>query len=288
MDRWLRPRPVAALYGGGPATAAKLRTLRPCTRSATSLTPPWTPWSGSSEPLPAARSTHARGQAPRTVQTGPTTKSLAADRAFEHDVLAPGEHGRAVLDRAVEAVARPRNGQQAAGGLSLSVRYADRTSNTRSRTLPATTARTRQLTATPYELYDLVGLQRARVRGISLRPQDLRPAARATEQLTLEPDDYHSRAVEAVTDRARARYGPAHSGPPPSHPAAFAERDCNLSSCQYRAVPETATACGPLTRPAMSAVTTSRAGHGLSVPAFRAPQRRYRGGTRQRHPRSPG
>ncbi|MGW6858784.1 Y-family DNA polymerase [Streptomyces xanthophaeus] len=29
IDRWLWPRPVAALYGGGPATAAKLRTLRP-------------------------------------------------------------------------------------------------------------------------------------------------------------------------------------------------------------------------------------------------------------------
>ncbi|WP_405715528.1 hypothetical protein [Streptomyces xanthophaeus] len=79
---------------------------------------------------------HARGQAPRTVQTGPTTKSLAADRAFEHDVLDPGEHGRVVLDRAEEAVARPRNGQQAAGGLSLSVRYADRTSNARGRILP--------------------------------------------------------------------------------------------------------------------------------------------------------
>ncbi|MGW7176584.1 DinB/UmuC family translesion DNA polymerase [Streptomyces xanthophaeus] len=133
---------------------------------------------------------------------------MAADRAFERDVLDPGEHGRAVLDRAEEAVARPRNGQQAGGGLFLSVRYADRTSSTRSRTLAAATARTRQLTATPYELHDLLGLQRTRVHGISLRPQDLRPAARATEQLTLEPDDDHSRAVEAVTDRARARYGP--------------------------------------------------------------------------------
>ncbi|WCD90878.1 hypothetical protein KPP03845_107307 [Streptomyces xanthophaeus] len=101
----------------------------------------------------------------------------------------------------------------------LSVRYADRTSSTRSRTLPAATARTRQLTATPYELYDLVGLQRARVRGISLRPQDLRPVARDTEQLTLEPDDYHSRAVEAVTDRARPRYGPGAL-----RPAALASR----------------------------------------------------------------
>ncbi|MGW7025922.1 DinB/UmuC family translesion DNA polymerase [Streptomyces xanthophaeus] len=99
---------------------------------------------------------------------------MAADRAFEHDVIDPGQHGRAVHDRAEEAAARPparpRSGQQAAGGLFLSVRYAGRTSSTRSRTPPAATARTRQLTATPYELYDLLGLQRARVRGTSLRP----------------------------------------------------------------------------------------------------------------------
>ncbi|MFD7099501.1 DinB/UmuC family translesion DNA polymerase [Streptomyces xanthophaeus] len=232
---------------------------------------------------------HARGQAPpRTVQTGPTTKSLAADRAFERDVLDPGEHGRAVLDRAEEAAARPRNGQQAAGGLFLSVRYADRTSSTRSRTLPAATARTRQLTATPYELYDRVGLQRARLRGISLRPQHLRPAARATEQFTLEPTTTTRVPSKRSTTAPEPVTAPAHSGPPPSHPAAFAERDCNLSSCRYRAVPGTAAACGPWPWPAISAVTTSRAGHGLSVPTFRAPQRRYRGGTCQRHPRSPG
>ncbi|MFD8949788.1 hypothetical protein ACFV0B_13130 [Streptomyces xanthophaeus] len=180
-----------------------------CTRSATSPTHHGYPGPARrSRCRPRAPRTRPRTRPPRTVQTGPTAKSLAADRAFEHDVLDPGEHGRAVLDRAEEVAARPRNGQQAAGGLFLSARYADRTSSTRSRTLPATTARPRQLTATPYELHDLVGLQRARVRGISLRPQDLRPAARATEQLTLEPDDDHSRAVEAVTDRARARYGP--------------------------------------------------------------------------------
>ncbi|WP_412079125.1 hypothetical protein ACLF6K_00385 [Streptomyces xanthophaeus] len=92
--------------------------------------------------------------------------------------------------------------------MSLSVRYADRTSSTRSRTLAEATARIRQLTATAYELYDLLGLLRARVRGISLRAQDLRPVAQATEQLILDPGDDRARVVEAVADRARARYGP--------------------------------------------------------------------------------
>ncbi|WP_331761912.1 hypothetical protein [Streptomyces sp. NBC_01546] len=57
-------------------------------------------------------------------------------------------------------------------------------------------------------LYDLLALQRARVRAISLRAQDLRPSSEATQQLTLDARDDRDLAIEAVTDRARARYGP--------------------------------------------------------------------------------
>ncbi|MGW6869363.1 DinB/UmuC family translesion DNA polymerase [Streptomyces sp. NPDC054901] len=70
--------------------------------------------------------THARGQDPRTVQTRPIAKSLGAERAFEHDVLDPAEHRRALLSLAEEVAARLRDQRQAAGGLALSVRYADR------------------------------------------------------------------------------------------------------------------------------------------------------------------
>ncbi|MFF9870481.1 hypothetical protein ACF1G0_34780 [Streptomyces sp. NPDC013953] len=113
-----------------------------------------------------------------------------------------------MLDLAEEVAARLRDGQQAAGGLALSVRYADRSVSTRSRTPIEATAHTRPIATTAYELYDLLALQRARVRAISLRAHDLRPASEATQQLILEPDDDRALAIEAVTDRARARYGP--------------------------------------------------------------------------------
>ncbi|MGW6859166.1 DNA polymerase Y family protein [Streptomyces xanthophaeus] len=207
VEPWLRPRPVAALYGVGPARAVKLRAYGLHTIGDIADTPIATLARLFGTATGRALHDHAQGQDPRTVQTEPIAKSLAADRAFEHDVLDPGEHRRAVLALAEEVAGRLRDGQQAAGGLALSVRYADRTSSTRSRTLPEATARTRQLTATAYDLYDLLGLQRARVRGISLSVQDLRPAAHASEQLTLDPADDRARAVEAVADRARARYG---------------------------------------------------------------------------------
>ncbi|MGW7314871.1 hypothetical protein [Streptomyces sp. NPDC054854] len=63
-------------------------------------------------------------------------------------------------------------------------------------------------TSTANELYDLLALQRARVRAINLSAQDLRPLAEATQQLTLDPGEDLALAIEAVTDRARARYGP--------------------------------------------------------------------------------
>ncbi|MGW6950997.1 DinB/UmuC family translesion DNA polymerase [Streptomyces xanthophaeus] len=145
---------------------------------------------------------------PRTVQTQPVAKSLGAERAFEHDVLDPAEHRRTLLSLAEEVAARLRDGQQAASGLALSVRYADRSSSTRSITLTEATAHTRTIATTAYELYDLLALQRARVRSISLRAHDLRPATEATQQLTLDPTDDRALAIEAVTDRARSRYGP--------------------------------------------------------------------------------
>jgi DNA polymerase-4 len=58
-----------------------------------------------------------------------------------------------------------------------------------------------------YAVYDSLGLQRARVRSIALRADTLLPADRATRQLTLDAGDDKPLAIEAVADRARARYG---------------------------------------------------------------------------------
>ncbi|MFB6864272.1 hypothetical protein ACFCZQ_33205 [Streptomyces virginiae] len=208
IEQWLRPRPVASLYGVGPATAGKLRTYGLHTIGDVADTPVPTLVRLFGAAAGRALHAHARGQDLRTVQTRPVAKSLGAERAFEQDVLDPVEHRRAVLSLAEEVAARLRDQQQAAGGLAVSVRYADRSSSTRSRTLTEASAHTRAIATSAYDLYDLLALQRARVRSISLRAQDLRPASEATQQLTLGPDDDRALAIEAVTDRARARYGP--------------------------------------------------------------------------------
>jgi hypothetical protein len=57
-------------------------------------------------------------------------------------------------------------------------------------------------------MYEALGLQRARVRSLTLRAEALGPAEQASYQLTFDPVDEKVRRVEEVADRARAKFGP--------------------------------------------------------------------------------
>lgn len=74
------------------------------------------------------------------------------------------------------------------------------------------TAHTLGLAATGRELLALLALERARVRAISLRAEQLAPAEDATRQLTFDTRDDEVRDLEAALDRARTRYGPGIAG----------------------------------------------------------------------------
>ncbi|WP_308299093.1 hypothetical protein [Streptomyces sp. GESEQ-35] len=104
-----------------------------------------------------------------------------------------------------------------ARGLTCTIRYADQSATRRSRTLPEPTHHTLLLARTAYALYESLGLQRARVRSITLRGDSLQPAAQATRQLTLDAGDDKPLTLEAVADRARFGHGMLY-------PAALAAR----------------------------------------------------------------
>ena len=94
----------------------------------------------------------------------------------------------------------------------MSVRLADRSSTSRSGTLPETTDHTRALTAAASSVLDALALQRARVRAITMTIELGDPAA-AAHQLMLDPADERLSRLEAATDRARRRFGPTAIGP---------------------------------------------------------------------------
>ncbi len=64
------------------------------------------------------------------------SRSLAAERPFTRDELDPDRHRRALLSAAEELGARLRALDKVCRGLTLTVRYADRSATTRTRTLP--------------------------------------------------------------------------------------------------------------------------------------------------------
>ncbi|MFD5630117.1 ImpB/MucB/SamB family protein [Streptomyces sp. NPDC127072] len=205
---WLRPRPVTALPGIGRTAADTLSRYglhtigQVADLSAATL-----------QRLLGARSARllaerARGHDPRPVVPSEPAAHLVADLVLERDCLDPAQQHRAVLGLADRIGGRLRGEGRTAGRLTLTVRYADRTSSTRTRTLPEPTNHSPALAAVALGQLTALGLQRARVRAFAVRAEDLLPADTAYRQLSLDPSDARARAAEAAADRARRRFGP--------------------------------------------------------------------------------
>ncbi|MBI0300140.1 hypothetical protein JBE04_38200 [Streptomyces sp. PRKS01-29] len=204
---FLARKPPIALPGVGPATARTLSAygLDSAARIAAA------PLSTLQRILGAAtaRRVHAwaRGIDPAPVTPNAPARAMGAEHRFGHDELDPVRRRRALLTLADGLGVRLRTSGQVAAAISLTVRYADRSTTTRTRTLTEPTAHTPALTAAAYALHDALGLQRARVRSVALRVEGLTDAGLASHQLTFDPADEKSRRLEAAADRARARFG---------------------------------------------------------------------------------
>ncbi|MET9954733.1 hypothetical protein ABZ135_24750 [Streptomyces sp. NPDC006339] len=205
---FLRDRPVVALDGVGRATA---RTL--CGYGLDSVGRVADAPLAVLQRLVGAKAgrelwERARGIDRTPVVPGEVSRSVAAERSFPHDELDTGEHRRALLSLTEELGARMRTEGQVCRSLTVTVRYADRSTSSRTRTLREPTAHSAELTALAYAVHASFGLQRARVRGIALRAEGLAPAEGAAHQLTFDPADDKARRIEEVADRARAKFGP--------------------------------------------------------------------------------
>ncbi|MEU6008533.1 hypothetical protein [Streptomyces sp. NPDC047453] len=205
---FLAERPVTALPGVGAATARTLDEygLDTLGRVAAAPLPTLQRLVGAK----SGRELHekANGVDRSRVVPNAISRSLAAERPFDRDELDPDRHRRALLSAAGELGSRLRALGKVCRTLTLTVRYADRSGTTRSRTLAEPTAHSAALTGVAYALYEALGLQRARVRALALRAEGLGPAEHASHQLTFDPVDEKVRRIEEAADRARARFGP--------------------------------------------------------------------------------
>ncbi|WDF36993.1 hypothetical protein PBV52_09470 [Streptomyces sp. T12] len=207
IAEFLAEKPVAALPGVGAATARTLCAYGLDTLGLVAAAPLST--LQRLVGAKAGRELHekASGIDRGRVVPNAVSRSLATERPFTRDELDPDRHRRALLSAAEELGARLRALDQVCRTLTLTARYADRSSTTRSRTLKEPTAHSAALTRAAYGMYDALGLQRARVRALALRAEGLDPAEHASYQLTFDPRDEKARRIEEVADRARAKFG---------------------------------------------------------------------------------
>ncbi|MGW2952559.1 DNA polymerase Y family protein [Streptomyces eurythermus] len=208
VAEFLAGKPVTALPGVGAATARTLDEYGLDTLGRVAAAPLST-----LQRLIGARAGRELREKANGIDRGrvvpnAVSRSLVTERTFSLDELDPGRHRKALLSAAEEIGARLRAVEKVCGTLTLTVRYADRSATTRSRALKEPTAHSAALTRTAYGMYEALGLQRARVRALALRAEDLTPADQAAHQLTFDPADEKTRRIEETADRARAKFGP--------------------------------------------------------------------------------
>jgi nucleotidyltransferase/DNA polymerase involved in DNA repair len=205
---FLHPLPVAALWGVGERTEEIL--LRYGLRTVGDIAQ--TPLATLQRALGPAAGAHlhalAWGRDERSVVPHEPDKSIGAEETFAHDVEDPQVIRRELLRLAEKVGARLRAQGYAGRTVSIKVRFADFTTISRSRTLPEPTDVAREIYTVAGALHEALGLQRARLRLVGVRVENLTGADSTPHQLALDERELGWRQAEQAADRAGARFGP--------------------------------------------------------------------------------
>jgi DNA polymerase-4 len=204
---FLHPLPVGALWGVGEKTEKELTRLGLHTVGDIAHTPQAT----LVRALGQATGTHlhalAWGRDERAVVAHEPDKSIGSEETFARDVDDP----RVVLRELLRLSERTAGRLRAAGAVGrtvvLKVRFADFTTITRSRTLREATDVGQVVYATARDLFDALGLDRARIRLVGVRVEQLLPTESAPQQLLLGERSRGRREAEQAADRAAQRFG---------------------------------------------------------------------------------
>jgi DNA polymerase-4 len=229
---FLHQLPVGAMWGVGDKTEEHLHRLGLRTFADLAHTPVETLQRALGDA--AGRNLHdlAWGRDPRPVVAERREKSIGADETFSHDIDDPVRIHRELLRLADRTAARARAAGMAGRTISIKVRFADFTTITRAKTLRHHTDVSREIFATARELFDRLGLQRARVRLVGVRLEGLVPTAAAPIQSTLDEPEHGWREADRAVDRASARFGAGSVRPAslmPERPSGSQDAPRNLS-----------------------------------------------------------
>ncbi|WBB80009.1 DNA polymerase IV [Micromonospora sp. WMMD882] len=209
---FLRPLPVAALWGVGDRSAETLRRLGLTTVGDLAEAPPGMLRRAVGEAAAAHLRELAHGRDPRRVSPEHVEKSIGAEVTFDTDVTDPQEIRRALLALAEKVGVRLRRAGQVGRTVSLKVRLADFTTLSRARTVGVPTDVAREMFDTVWALYSALGPAQP-VRLVGVRAEGLSDAGATPRQLALGEPERGWREAEAAADAAAARFGRSVIGP---------------------------------------------------------------------------
>jgi DNA polymerase IV len=138
---------------------------------------------------------------------GDPDKSMGASETFGHDTDDREVIVRELLRLTDRVTTRMRVAGVAGRTVTITVRFADFTTITRSRTLAEATDVTQEVYREAVRSYDALGLQRARIRLVGIRLEGLIPRERVHRQLLLGQRDRGWSEADRATDRVARRFG---------------------------------------------------------------------------------
>ena len=206
---FLHPLPVEAIWGVGEVTAERLHRLGLTTVRDLAATPRATLQRAMGDNQGALLFDLAWGRDDRSVLARePAEHSVGSQETFGQDTDDEAVVRTEILRMADRTAARMRAQGMVTRTVTLSVRFADFTTITRTGTLPAWTDRTNDLYAEAVRLFTRLNLQRARVRRVGVRAEKLVLKSGTYRQPALDEPARGWEEAESAIDRAVLRFGP--------------------------------------------------------------------------------
>ena len=134
-------------------------------------------------------------------------KSVGADETFGRDTDDPEVLLRELLRLTAKVTARMRAAGVVGRTVTVKVRFADFTTITRTRSRAEATDVTHEVYDTVRQVFARLGLQRARVRLVGVRVENLQPRDGVTRQLVLGERPQGWAEADRAVDRAVTRFG---------------------------------------------------------------------------------
>ena len=205
---FLHPQPVEHLVGVGESTAARLRQLGIHTigelahAERTGLRQVFGPRAG------MLLSELAWGRDSSRVVARPGERGVGCQETFGRDTDDSNTVQTELLRVSVKVASRMRAAEVLGTTVTLSLRYADFSTVSRSLTLAAPTDRTDEIHGAALRLLARLVPQRTRIRRVGVRVTGLKDRARVYLQPTLDAPEHGWREAEVAADKAIRKFGP--------------------------------------------------------------------------------